>query len=178
MDAMEDGHQSTPDGHATPKDLFRRFDELGISVTTVDHEPVFTVDESRHLRGLIPGGHCKSLFMRNKRKQMWLVVCDEERTVDIKALGDRLGAGRLSFGSADRLIEVLGVRPGSVTPFALINDRTVSVMPILDARMMENEILNYHPLVNDRTTSIRRDDLIKFIEACGHEPHIMDLDTP
>lgn len=164
-------------GHATPDDLFRRFEALGISVTTQDHDPVFTVEESRHLRGLITGGHCKSLFLRNKRKEMWLVVCDEDRTVDLKRLGERLDAGRLSFGSADRLKEVLGVVPGSVTPFALINDRSVSVTPVLDAGMMENAVLNYHPLVNDRTTSIRREDLLKFIEACGHTPHIVDLDA-
>ncbi len=181
MDAMDKDQPETvgPEtpGHATPHDLFRRFEALGISVTTRDHDPVFTVDESRHLRGLIPGGHCKNLFLRNKRKEMWLIVCDEDRTVDLKWLGERLGAGRLSFGSADRLMATLGVAPGSVTPFALINDRSLSVKPILDARMMENAVLNYHPLVNGRTTSIRREDLLKFIEACGHTPHIVDLDA-
>ena len=162
--------------HATPDDLFARFAELGIAVETHDHDPVYTVEESRHLHDSIPGGHCKSLFLRNKKGQAWLVVCEEDTPVDLKALGQRLGAGRFSFGSPERLMERLGVVPGSVTPFALINDRAATVNVVLDQRMMRHERLNYHPLVNHRTTTIARDDLVRFIEACGHRPEILSLD--
>ena len=161
---------------ATPEDLFTRFDALGISVTTHDHDPVFTVEESRHLHDLLPGGHCKSLFLRNKKGRCWLVVCEEDTPVDLKALGSRLGAGRFSFGSAERLMQYLGVTPGSVTPFALINEPEATIRVVLDQRMLRHELLNYHPLVNSRTTAIARDDLIRFIEACGHAYEIIDMD--
>ncbi len=168
-----DDTRTTPD--ATPDDLFARFDALGIAVTTHDHEPVFTVDEARRLRGVLPGGHCKSLFLRNKRGDAWLVGGEEAAAVALKALAGRLGAGRFSFGSADRLRKALGVEPGSVTPFALINDRDVAVTVVLDRRMLRQDLLNYHPLVNHKTSAIARDDLLKFIEACGHRPQIVDL---
>ena len=161
---------------ATPEDLFARFAELGIAVTTHDHAPVFTVEESRHLHDALPGGHCKSLFLRNKKGQCWLVVCAEDTEIDLKALGARLGAGRFSFGSAERLMQRLGVIPGSVTPFALINDREASIKVVLDQRMLRHDLLNYHPLVNHRTTAIARDDLIRFVEACGHTCEIVDMD--
>jgi Ala-tRNA(Pro) deacylase len=160
---------------ATPEDLFARFAELGIPVTTHDHAPVFTVEESRHLHDQLPGGHCKSLFLRNKKGRCWLVVCEEDTKIDLKALGTRLEAGRLSFGSAERLMQRLGVTPGSVTPFALINDREATIKVVLDQRMMRHELLNYHPLVNHRTTAIARDDLLRFVEACGHSTEIVDM---
>lgn len=161
---------------ATPEDLYARFAELGIAVTTHDHAPVFTVEESRALLDDLPGGHCKSLFLRNKKGQCWLVVCEEDTKVDLKGLGTRLGAGRLSFGSAERLMRQLGVIPGSVTPFALINDREAAIKVVLDQRMLRHDLLNYHPLVNHRTTAIARDDLLRFVEACGHSIEIVDMD--
>lgn len=160
---------------ATPDDLFARLDELGIQVTTQRHDPVFTVDEAKALRGELPGGHSKNLFVRNKKGRMWLVVAEEDREIDLKSLGERIGAGRLSFGSPDRLMSHLGVVPGAVTPFALINDRKNQVQPVLDAAMMRHEVLNFHPLDNAMTTAIARDDLVRFIEACGHSPEIVDL---
>ncbi len=159
----------------SPEQLFAFLDKLGIEVTTHSHEPVFTVDEAKALRGQLPGAHCKSLFLRNKKGRYWLVVCEESTPVDLRALGDLLGSGRLSFASADRLMSVLGVIPGSVTPFALINDREHVVTVVLDQTMMAATPLNYHPLVNTMTTAIARDDLVKFVEACGHAPHIIDL---
>lgn len=160
-----------------PEDLYRRFAELGIEVSVHEHEPLFTVEDSKHLRGLLPGGHCKNLFLRDKKGRPWLIVCDEDRKVDLKALAPRLGAGRFSFGSPERLWSTLGVRPGSVTPFALINDPEAAVTVILDAGMMAaNETLHYHPLVNHITCAINREDLVRFIKACGHDPKIVDLD--
>ena len=160
---------------ATPEALFARLDALGIAHSTIRHEPVFTVDENRELRGAIPGGHCKNLFLKNRKNACWLVACLEDARIDLKELGGRIGAGRPSFGSAERLVEVLGILPGAVTPFALINDRTQRVQPVLQARMLEISPLNYHPLRNDSTTAIAPDDLVRFIEDCGHKPVIIDF---
>lgn len=159
----------------TPEQLFARLSALEIAVQTHHHAAVFTVEEARTLRGTIPGGHCKNLFVRNKKGRQWLLVCEEDTPVDLKQVGTVLDAGRLSFGSPDRLRRVLGVAPGSVTPFALINDTGLEVTPILDARMMRHGLLNYHPLVNTMTCTITREDLTRFIAACGHTPHILDL---
>lgn len=162
---------------ATPDDLFACLRDLGIPVATHAHAPVFTVEEAKFLRGVLPGGHCKSLFLRDKREQYWLVVCDEDRAVDLKSLARTLGAGRFSFASAERLWDVLGVRPGAVTPFALMNDLDRRVRVVLDRAMLENDPLHYHPLVNHLTTAIHPGDLVKFIEACGHHPQILSLDA-
>ncbi len=165
-----------------PETLFLRLDDLGIDYETHHHEPVFTVDEAKHLRGELPGAHCKSLFLRDKRKVSFLVVCLEDRRLDMKALPGLLDCGRLSFGSADRLRERLGVEPGSVTPFATINDETPvsgedKVRIVLDAQMMEAVLVNYHPLRNTMTTSLAPDSLLRFLRSTGHEPRIVNLET-
>jgi Ala-tRNA(Pro) deacylase len=158
---------------STPADLFAFLDRLGISYSTVSHPPLFTVEESRTLRGTIPGEHTKNLFLKDKSGVYYLVVAGEEAAIDLKGLHRRLGArGRLSFGSADALWDLLGVRPGSVTPFAAINDVSGKVVVVLDRAMLAHEILNYHPLVNTMTTSITRAGLMRFLSACGHEPRI------
>ena len=159
----------------TPDALIARLDALGIAHRTYTHPPVFTVEEAKSLRGTLPGGHCKSLFLKDKKAGLWLVVALEECRVDLKALADVLAAPRFSFGAADLLYEVLGVRPGSVTPFALANDHARRVTPVLDADMLGHDPLNYHPLENDRTTAIAAADLVPFIRACGHQPRIVDL---
>ncbi len=155
--------------------LFARLAQLGIRTATVEHPPVFTVEEAKRLRGALPGGHCKSLFLRNKKGGMWLVVALEDRPIDLKKLGERIGAGRVSFGSAERLMAHLAVVPGAVTPFAVFNDRERRVRVVLDAEMLRCSPLNYHPLRNDRTTAIQPEDLIRFLEAEGHPPQILDL---
>ena len=160
----------------TPEQLFAALDRLGIVHSTVKHPPLFTVEQSRGLRGQIPGGHTKNLFLRDKKYAIYLVVALEDADIDLKGLHRRLGAtGRFSFGSADLLREVLGVEPGAVTPFAAINDTQDRVTVVLDAAMMEHETLNYHPLVNTMTTSIKREDLVKFLESTGHIPRIERL---
>ncbi|MGE0260900.1 MAG: prolyl-tRNA synthetase associated domain-containing protein [Alphaproteobacteria bacterium] len=159
----------------TPDQLFARFDALGISHRTYTHPPVFTVAEAAALRGSLPGGHCKCLFLKDRKGGLWLVVALEERRIDLKLLADRLGAPRFSFGSPGLLREALGVAPGSVTPFALANDTVHCVSVVLDKGMLEHDPLNYHPLINDRTTAIAPDDLLRFIAACGHRPRIVDL---
>lgn len=160
----------------TPESLFRRLDELGIQYVNHHHPPLFTVADSKALRGQLPGGHCKSLFLKDKRGALHLLVTSEDRAVDLKHLRKRLGVGNLSFASADLLYEVLGVKPGAVTPFGLINDTTNRVHVMLDKGMLEHDPLNYHPLVNDQTTAISPRDLIAFIASCGHMPEVIDLD--
>jgi Ala-tRNA(Pro) deacylase len=156
-------------------ELFHRFAELGIQVSTTEHAPVFTVEEAQTLRGEIPGGHCKNLFLKDKKGTLWLVVALEDAKIDLKSLHHKIGAARLSFGSAELLEEVLGVKPGSVTPFALINDRSNRVKVVLDAQMMEHELLNYHPLQNNATTTIAAKDLLRFIRSCGHDPMVVEI---
>ena len=161
----------------TPDELFARLDALGIAHRTYTHPPVFTVAEAVALRGKLPGGHCKNLFLKDKKAGLWLVVALEERQIDLKRLADALAAPRFSFGNAQLLYEVLGVRPGSVTPFALVNDTGQLVAIVLDQAMLGHDPLNYHPLENDRTTAIAPADLVRFIAACGHRPRIVDLDA-
>ena len=163
----------------SPDQLFAYLDELGISHTTVKHPPVFTVEQAARLRGAVAGGHTKNLFLRDKKHELYLVVALEDAGIDLKGLHRQLGAtGRFSFGASDLLREVWGVEPGSVTPFGAINDREGRVTVVLDGAMMEHETLNYHPLVNTMTTSIKRDDLVKFLEATGHIPRIERVSGP
>lgn len=160
---------------ASQEQLFQRLDELNISATTKTHPPVFTVEEARALRGDIPGGHCKNLFLKDKKGQLWLLVCLEHAAVDMKSLPSRIGAARISFGKPDLLMEVLGVEPGSVTPFALINDAENRVNVVLDADMMACELVSYHPLTNTATTTLSPAGLLAFIKSCGHQPQIVSL---
>lgn len=160
---------------ASRQDLARRLADLGIAVTTIDHDAVFTVAESSKLEREMPGGHSKNLFLKDEKGRLVLVVALATTRVDIKSVAKSLGTGRLSFGKPELLLEVLGVPPGSVTPFALINDREQRVTVVLDADMMRHERLNFHPLENTATTNIARDDLVRFIRACGHEPRVLGL---
>ena len=164
---------------ATPEDLLAYLESLGIAATTHAHAPVFTVEEAKHLRGQLPGAHCKSLYLSDKKGTEFLVVCLEDRRLDMKALAALIGAGRLSFGSPERMRARLGVEPGSVTPFAAINDRggdaVDRIRVVLDADMMRSTLVNYHPLVNSRTTAVAPADLLRFLEATGHKPLVVDL---
>ena len=158
---------------ATRQDLLARLDELGIESQTLDHEAVFTVAQSSRLERELPGGHTKNLFLKDKKDRLFLVVALGHAQIDLKTLHKRLGSDRLSFGKPELLMEVLGVPPGSVTPFALINDRAQRVTVILDADMMRHERLNFHPLENTATTNIAREDLARFIRSCGHQPSVV-----
>ncbi len=160
---------------ASEDDLFARLDDLGIETRTHRHAPMYTVEESRALRGDLPGGHCKTLFLRDKKRNLWLVVTLEDREIDLKALPTAIGANRLSFGNAELMWEVLGVKPGAVTPFALINDRGQRCSVVLDKHMLDHDPLNYHPLHNEATTAIAPADLLRFLKACGFEPLIIDF---
>jgi Ala-tRNA(Pro) deacylase len=162
---------------ATPDDLFAFLDRLQIKHRTISHPPLSTVEESRRLRGEIPGGHTKNLFLKDKRGALLLVVALEDAAIELKSLHRRLGASRFSFGSPDLLRETLGIEPGAVTPFAAINDPARRVEIVLDQDMLRYETLNYHPLVNTMTTSIGRADLVRFLEATGHAPRITLVST-
>ena len=163
----------------TPDELFAYLDSLGIAHRTVSHPPVFTVEEARALRGQVPGGHTKNLFLRDKKGALFLVVAPEDAAIELKSLHRLLGAsGRFSFCSADVMRETLGVEPGSVTPFAMINDKAGRVTVILDAAMMAHDVLNFHPLLNTGTTTISREGLLKFLEATGHRPRIEAVSVP
>jgi len=159
-------------------DLLRRLQELGIAHQTHEHAAVFTVEEAQRHCGHLPGAHCKNLFFKDKKGQLWLVVTFDDRKVDIKTLQKAIGAARLSFGKAELLMEVLGVIPGAVTPFGLINDTEQRVQVILDAEMMAADLFNYHPLRNDATTAITPADLRRFISACGHSARDLNIPPP
>lgn len=160
-------------------DLLARLDALGIAHETVAHEPVFTVEESQALRGQLDGAHVKNMFLRDKKKRLWLVTVLEDRTVDLKALKKRIGAqGSLSFGDADLLMAVVGVSPGSVTPFGVINDAEKRLTVVLDAGILDHATVNAHPLRNDKTTRIASADLERFIAAEGYTAEIVDFGAP
>lgn len=155
--------------------LYGRLRELGISWKTYEHQAVFTVEESSTVTDSLPGAHTKNLFLKDKKGGLWLVVVRAHLRVDLPALAKQIGAPRFSFGSAELLIGTLGIAPGSVTPFALMNDREKKVRVVLDADMLKLDPVNFHPLRNDRTTAIRPDDLVRFVKACGHDPLVTQI---
>ncbi|MGE0845642.1 MAG: prolyl-tRNA synthetase associated domain-containing protein [Flavobacteriaceae bacterium] len=160
---------------ATQQDLFARLDALAIAHRTVTHPPLFTVEQSQGLRGSIPGGHSKNLFLKDKKDRFWLVTAREDADVDLKSLHRVIGSARLSFGRADKLEELLGVKPGSVTPFGAINDAGNQVTVVLDKGLLAFGDVNFHPLTNEATTTVSADGLIAFLRDTGHEPLLIDL---
>ena len=152
----------------TPDELIRHLERLEIEVERHRHPPLHTVEESRRLRGDLPGTHCKNLFLRDKKKRSWLLVTLEDQAVDLAQMAKRVGAGRFSFGRPERLMEVLGIEPGAVSPLALVNDPDHRVSVVLDEEMMRSEWLNYHPLTNEQTVTIRASGLRRFLDDTGH----------
>ncbi len=163
----------------TPDELFAFLETLSIASQTHTHPPVFTVDQSQALRGDLPGGHCKNLFLKDKKGVLWLVVALESRRVNLKALKKTLGSAHLSFGKPELLETRLGVEPGSVTPFALINDREApeetQVRVAIDRGLLGFEVVNFHPLHNAATTAIQPEALLAFVRATGREPMVIEL---
>src|SRR3954468_11878242 len=160
----------------TRDEIQARLADLGIEARTYDHPAVFTVEESHQHTRHVPGAHCKNLFLKDKKGALWLVTCADERRVDLNALSKRLGAARFSFGRADLLREVLGVEPGSVTPLAIVNDTDRRATHVLDKELLDSALMNCHPLRNDAMTTLRGEDLLRFVRSTGHEPLIVDLD--
>jgi Ala-tRNA(Pro) deacylase len=155
--------------------LMDRLAELGIACPTVEHAPVFTVEDSGELYATIPGGHTKNLFLKDAKGQLFLIVAHHGTRVDLKKLPPVIGSARLSFGRAELLEEVMGVKPGSVTAFAVMNDGAGQVRVVIDQNLMAFETINLHPMENSATTSIAREDLLRFIRAAGHTPLIAAL---
>jgi Ala-tRNA(Pro) deacylase len=165
----------SPPPPATRSDLLALLDRIGVAHATLDHPPVFRVDDGIEIKAAMPGGHTKNLFLKDAKDQLWLVTALGETPVDLKALPQAIGSARLSFGSAERLYEALGVRPGSVTPFALVNDPARRVRLVLDAALLCCDPLNFHPLTNDATTAVSRQGFGDFLAALGVEPVVVDF---
>lgn len=163
-------HESAP---ATPEDLYARFEALGVRWRTHQHPPVFTVAESAPIKESMPGGHTKNLFLKDKKGRIVLVSALADTVIDLNALAKLLGAGRFSFGSEELLWRILGVRPGSVTAFALVNAPPGALDVVLDAALLACDPVNFHPLRNDATTAVSPQDLLRFIESLGHRPRLV-----
>ncbi|MBX3427959.1 MAG: prolyl-tRNA synthetase associated domain-containing protein [Hyphomonadaceae bacterium] len=162
---------------ATEADLFARFDALGIKHVTHRHRPIFTVEEGRGLKASMPGGHTKNLFLKDKKGAIFLICAISSTAIDLVAVSKLIGSGRFSFGSPERLMEHLGVEPGSVTLFALINDPERKVTLVLDEALFDLDPVNFHPLKNDATTAISSADMLKFVRSLGREPIRLSFDA-
>ena len=175
---MSDPTEPQSDNPATIEaPLMARLAALGIAATVYRHPPLHTVAESQAQRGHMPGGHIKNLFVRDKKRRYWLVTVPEDADIDLKALRHVLGAtGNLSFGAAEALIDMLGVRPGAVTPFAVLNDTAGAVGFALERSLLETAPVNAHPLHNEATIAVEPGDLLRFAEACDHPPLLFGLD--
>lgn len=160
---------------ATPDDLYAFLDAHGIAHRTIQHPPVFRVEEGLEIKAAMPGGHTKNLFLKDAKGQLWLISALGETRIDLKALPAVIGSARLSFGNEETLYQALGVRPGSVTVFALINDKAGRVRLVLDKALFDHEIVNFHPLVNSATTAVSSEGLSSFLKALGARPQIVDF---
>jgi len=168
---------------ATREDLLKYLDDNGIAHTTLDHAPTFTVEESAEIKASMPGGHTKNLFLKDKAGKLFLLCAEASTQIRVNKLHPVLECKRLSFGKPDLLLEHLGVTPGSVTVFSVMNDTDNVVTLIIDAALTRHEIVNFHPLRNDATTAISSLDMIKFAKSTGHDPIVLDFtlmneDTP
>jgi Ala-tRNA(Pro) deacylase len=159
----------------TRADLFAFLDAHGIAHKTLDHPPVFRVEDGIEIKTALPGGHTKNLFLKDAKGQLWLISALGETRIDLKTLPAVIGSARLSFGSQERLVEALGVRPGSVTAFALLNDPERRVRFVVDKGLMEADPVNFHPLSNDATTAISRKGFRRFLAALGRDPLVVDF---
>lgn len=163
----------------TPDALLSMLDELGIAAKTHHHEAVFTVSESQKIKQEIPGGHTKNLFLKDKKGNFFLLVAESHANIRLNSVHGLIGArGRVSFGNAEALMQLLGVKPGSVTAFAPVNDTENQVKVIIDKPLLEHDLINCHPLTNEMTTTISREDLLRFLVHVDHEPLIVQVSEP
>jgi Ala-tRNA(Pro) deacylase len=173
--APENTQQQLPS--LTPEKLTQMLDSLGISYEIHHHAPIYTVAEGEHLKKSIPGVHCRNLFLVDKKKRMMLLVLANETAIDLKKLPALLNSDRLSFGSAERLWQYLEITPGSVNPFCIANDKDHAVDLFLDQHMMAADIVNYHPMDNAQTISLKPSDLLKYLEKLRRRYTLIDLAT-
>jgi Ala-tRNA(Pro) deacylase len=160
---------------ATPADLFAFLDRHAIAHRTLEHAPVFRVGEGEAIKAALPGGHSKNLFLKDAKARLWLISALDESVIDLKRLPAVIGSARLSFGSAEAMAEALGVTPGSVTAFALINDPSRAVGFVIDAALLASDPINFHPLTNAATTAVSRQGFLAFLAALGVEPLVVDF---
>ncbi len=158
----------------TPGQLFAFLDRLGIAHSTVSHPPLFTVEDGRDWRDKIPGLHCKNLFLKDRDGRFWLVLMPADKRARLGLVEKRVGAARLSFGKPEALLDIMGLTPGAVTPFGLMNDRARRLSVIVDVDLMAAEWVNFHPLHNAASTTLRPADLMTFIASLGFEPQTVD----
>ena len=159
--------------------LFERFAALGIKARTVPYPTHRTVEEGKVLRGAMAGQFTKNLLLKDKKGRLFLIVADEDRPLDLKTLHTRIGAsGRVGFAAAEQMRQILGIAPGALTPFALINDTERRVIPVIDVTLLDAKQVNFHPLINTESTGVRPDELLAFVRDCGHEPLIISFDRP
>lgn len=159
----------------TREKLFEYLSGLNIAQTTLDHAPIFTVEDGADIKANMPGGHTKNLFLKDKAGQFFLICAQSDTQIKVNKLHPILGCKRLSFGKTEPLLDLLGVTPGSVTLFSILNDTEGLVTLIIDAALLKHDIVNFHPLLNDATTAISSADMIAFAKATGHDPIIMDF---
>ncbi|ATQ44672.1 prolyl-tRNA synthetase associated domain-containing protein [Caulobacter mirabilis] len=161
----------------TRADLFAFLDAQGIAHSTLDHPAVFRVGEGDEIKAGLPGGHTKNLFLKDAKGQLWLISALGETRIDLKRLHPVIGSARLSFGSPELMQETLGVTPGSVTAFGLINDSDRRVRFVLDAGLADSDPVNFHPLINTATTAVSQAGFRRFLAAVGIEPLIVDFEA-
>ncbi len=149
--------------------------DIGVAFHTHEHPAVFRVDEGHEIKAAMPGAHTKNLFLKDKKGQLWLISASQDTVIDLKRLHRHIGSDRLSFGNAELMLETLGVTPGSVTAFGLVNDRDHRVRFVLDKALDDAELVNFHPLTNTATTAVSRDGLHAFLAAIGVEPMVIDF---
>ena len=164
--------------HAASDELFALLDRLQITHSTLQHAPVFRVEDGLEIKAALPGGHTKNLFLKDAKGQLWLVCALGETRIDLKALPAVIGSAKLSFGSAERLQEALGVTPGSVTLFALVNDHDHAVRLVLDRALLDHDLVNFHPLRNTATTAVTRDGMLAFLDHLSVQPLVVDFAAP
>lgn len=166
---------SNPPSQLSRDALYEFLSKQGIAYKTHHHAPIFTVEDGAHIKANMPGGHSKNLFLKDKAGQLFLICALGGTLIRLNALHKVIGSKRLSFGSEALLFETLGVKPGSVSLFTLLNDKDQRVQLIIDAALMAHDIVNFHPLLNDATTAISSADMVRFAKASGHEPRVIDF---
>jgi Ala-tRNA(Pro) deacylase len=168
-------HDAATVPSAAEVELFAFLDRIGVAHATLRHPPVFRVEEGREIKAALPGGHTKNLFLKDAKSRLWLVSALGETRVDLKALPGVIGAAKLSFGSEALLEETLGVRAGSVTAFALLQDTSRRVTFVLDAALAACDLVNFHPMTNTATTAVSREGFAAFLAALGVQPIVVDF---
>jgi Ala-tRNA(Pro) deacylase len=160
----------------TRDELLRFLADIGVEQTTYEHPAVFTVAESGDIKTDIPGAHTKNLFLKDAKDQLWLVSAEGHAAIDLKRLHTVIGSARLSFGKPELMAAALGVTPGSVTAFGLVNDTDHRVRFVLDRTLAEADLLNFHPLTNTATTTVGRAGFMRFLAAIGVTPMVVDFE--